>query len=155
MPADVAIAIGSVALAALLLLATMIFLMRRPARVSVEVVRATLRVEPLGLDKLWCLRRHVLVPVSAVTGSRVAMRENLILPNLRLPGSYIPGIIAAGSYGVGRHRAFWNVRRGQRLLVIDCAPGNRSGYHQLVLEMPNPDASASALQQALSASRQG
>lgn len=117
----------------------------RAPRIRVELAGDWLEVEPLGLDKFWCVRRIVRIPRSSVTEIRVLGRREVPLAGLRLPGSYLPGVMIAGSYGLGAHREFWDVRRGDRVLVIDIRPGATAKYRRLVLEVPDPDGTAAAL----------
>jgi hypothetical protein len=130
------------------LLAALLGLARRPPRIRVEIAGEWLVVEPLGLDKVWCVRRIVRVPRSSVTYVRALRRRDVPLAGPRLPGSYLPGVITAGSYGLGVHRTFWDVRRADRLLVIDIRPGDAT-YYRLVLEVPDPDATAAALSRTI------
>jgi hypothetical protein len=119
--------IGTVTAAALL-----------PAQVGVDVEDGNLVIRLRGLDVLWCLRSSLTVPLDAVRGVRVADRSELPRPGLRLPGASVPGLITAGSYGIGEDRTFWDVRKAHRALEITCRPGH--GYRALILEPPDPDA---------------
>jgi hypothetical protein len=129
-------------------LAALVGLAWRAPRIRVQIAGDWLVVEPLGLDKFWCVRRIVRVPRASVTYVRALRRRDVPLAGPRLPGSYLPGVITAGSYGLGVHRTFWDVRRADRLLVIDIRPGDAT-YYRLVLEVPDPDATAAALRQTL------
>jgi hypothetical protein len=62
---------------------------------------------------------------------------------MRLPGTGVPGVIRAGSYGTGERRDFWNVRRGEYCLVIQLEPGQE--YRRLVLEVADPQEVAERL----------
>ncbi len=140
-----------VVVGALAFLGGLTALMARPAQIRVEVAGDSFVVEPLGLDRLWCVRARIQIPQSAVSGVRVAARREVRPTGIRLPGSYLPGVITAGSYGTGDIRSFWDVRRADRVLVIDCTPHPAFGYRRLVLEVTDPDATAAILQRALTA----
>jgi len=131
----------------LLMFAVMWFL---PARVDLHVRDGALVVRPRGADTLWCLRSRVEVPLSSVAMVRAVPRSQAPRPGLRLPGAALPGVIVAGSYGTGDSRTFWDVRRADRLLLISCRLG--SEYKSLVLEVPDPDATAARLNAVLVAS---
>jgi hypothetical protein len=114
-----------------------------PARVRLEVDDGVLVVRLGFWDKVLCLRGGVRLPLAQVRAVRAADRVEVPRPRLRLPGSAIPGVIIAGSYDLGANRTFWDVRRAQRLLLVQCHPG--SAYAALVLEVPDPDATAAWL----------
>jgi hypothetical protein len=124
----------------LVMLAAMWF---QPARVDLKIRDGALTVRPRGVDVLWCMRRRIEIPVASVAMVRVVGRAQAPRPVLRWPGTGLAGVITAGSYGMGDSRVFWNVRRAERLLLISCRLG--SEYKTLVLEVPDPDATAARL----------
>ncbi len=76
-----------------------------------------------GMEQVWCLKRHVELPIADVTGARVApvdeLREGL---GWRVGGGYWPGRLATGHFTVpGRSgaRQLWCVFRDPEVLVID------------------------------------
>ncbi|MCW2673470.1 MAG: hypothetical protein JWP14_2059 [Frankiales bacterium] len=133
---------------ALLVLGVLLPIRRSPTnRLSVE--NDVLRIH-LGIaDKLYCCRSDVVVPVTDVKGVAVSPRRLVPASGLRLPGASFPGVLRAGSYGTGSARDFWNVRRADTLLVIQMRPG--AAYRRLVLEVPDPSATAHAMRPALGA----
>lgn len=137
----------TIALPGALILGTFAWMLTRPASVRISVHDGQLTVEPLGLNKIWCVRGKILVPLTQVTHIEAADRESLPRPGIRLPGTYLPGIITAGSFGLRPHRTFWNVRRAKRLLVVRCTP--EAPYRTLVLEVPDPSGLAARLQPRL------
>jgi hypothetical protein len=121
----------------------LLILMALPARITIEAGDAALLVRLRGLDPFWCVRRTVAVAWSDIASIAAADRGNLPKAGMRLPGAYMPGVIMAGSYGLGQNRTFWDIRRGARLLVITCRPG--TAYRHLVLEVADPDGAANRL----------
>lgn len=110
--------------------------MRRPTRVDIRVDGGQLIIQFRGWDAFYCGRRRLEMPVTTVEGVGVYDRSVIPAEGLRLPGTALPGVIRAGSYGTGSTRDLWDVRRGQRLLVIQMKPG--AEYRRLVLEVPDP-----------------
>jgi hypothetical protein len=108
----------------------------RPVNLTLTIADGRLIVQPRGLDVLWTLRRCVEIPLDRVKEVRVVPRAEAPRVELRVPGTYVQGVIVAGSYGVGGHRAFWDVRRGDPVLVIECGEG--APYRTLVLEFAEP-----------------
>jgi hypothetical protein len=112
-----------------------------------------LHVAFAGLDALWTLRRHVDVPLTAVTGVRVLSRAEALAdkPLLRAPGTYLPGVIVAGTYrGPRRRPQLWCVRAADEVLAIDLTAEAR--YGRIVLEVADPAAVAAELAGHLSRS---
>ena len=129
-----------------LVLALLVPIGRAPAT-QLTVENGHLRIHLGPWDKLYCCRGDIVVPVSLVEGVAVSPRRLVPASGLRLPGTGLPGVIRAGSYGTGSTRDFWNVRRADTLLVIEMRPG--AAYRRLVLQVAHPDAVASELRPAL------
>ena len=116
---------------------TVPILMARPANIRLGVVGGQLLVQPGGLDRIWCVRGTIAIAAELVADVAVVERNGIPRPGLRLLGAYLPGVITAGSYGLGAHRSFWNVRKASQVLLVTCHPG--APYHQLVLEVAEPE----------------
>lgn len=108
---------------------------RRPSSIDVAVVGDDLAVRISGKDAFYALSRGMTIPLSCIKGIAVAPRRNVPATGLRLPGTGIPGILRAGSYGTGSSRDFWLVRQAEEVLIIELQPGQP--YRRLVLEVPD------------------
>jgi hypothetical protein len=122
--------------------------------VSVTASDGRLRVRLDGSDAVWAFKRRLDVPLSDVSGVRVAddlspwlgWRNNEL--GLRLPGSMFPGVIAAGSYWWrDKGWTFCCVHRNQRALVVDLEPG-AARYRRLVLGVEDVDGAVARIQSA-------
>lgn len=131
----------------LLVIAMIVAMVYSKAHVDVIVDGSAIHVRPRGLDVLWCLSSGVTVPVGDIVSARAVSRSALPRRGLRLPGSNIPGIITAGSYGTGHTRTFWDVRRADTVVAITCVEG--SPYRQIVIEVDDPHATADRLRTQL------
>jgi hypothetical protein len=138
--------LGAVAITALV--ALLVWNTRRPPALNITVQDDQLTVRLLGWDVLYCCRRQVIVPLAAVDGVCVAPRQDIPVQGLRLPGTGIPGVIRAGSYGTGDQRDFWDVRRAAEVLVIQMKP-RAAGYRRMVLEVPDPHGELTRLRPTL------
>lgn len=116
---------------------------RRPSALRLAVEDESLVVRFSGMDALFCLRRTLRVPLGLVKGVAAAPRQLVPTAGLRLPGTSIPGVLRAGSYGTGAHRDFWLVRRAPQVLVFELASG--APYRRVVLEVADPSAEAARL----------
>ena len=114
--------------------------MTRPSRLSIDVEDGALVIHMHGHDGVLTLRRELRIPLAQVNGVAVAPRRLVPATGLRMPGTGFPGVIRAGSYGVGDSRDFWLVRKAQQVLVFELAPG--APYRRIVLEVPDPHAEA-------------
>jgi hypothetical protein len=121
----------------------------RPSPLSIDVEGETLSIRIHGHDGVLTLHRELRIPLTQVEGVAVAARRLVPATGMRLPGTGIPGVIRAGSYGVGSSRDFWLVRKAQQVLVFELAPG--APYRRIVLEVPDPHAEALRLRPLLGA----
>jgi hypothetical protein len=113
-------------------------------RVSLLVEGDSLRVHLSTLDKLVCCRGDLVVPLAQVAAVTAARSVDVPRTGLRLPGTSLPGVIRAGSYGRGDERDLWDVRRGDAVLVLQLRGG--APYRRVVLEVPDPAAEERRLQ---------
>ena len=130
-------------LVAVLAVATLVQCARRPSRIRLDVEGDSLRIRLTGMDAVYALRRTIRLPVVLVKGVASAPRRLVPETGLRLPGTSIPGVLRAGSYGTGSRRDFWLARRHDRVLVIELAAG--APYRRVVLEMTDPEEAAQRL----------
>lgn len=120
---------------------------RKPSRVELTVDEATLRVRITGKDALYAMSRGMTIPVESIKGISVASSHAIPRTGLRFPGTGIPGVLRAGSYGTGSKRDFWLVRQATELLVIELQEGEP--YRRIVLEVPDVRAEALRLRPIL------
>jgi hypothetical protein len=130
-----------------LVIAMIVAMVYSKAHVDVIVDGTTIHVRPRGLDVLWCLSAGVSIPVGDIMSALAVSRSALPRRGLRLPGSNIPGIITAGSYGTGDARTFWDVRRADIVVAITCVDG--APYRQIVIEVDDPEMTAARLRTQL------
>ena len=119
-----------------LLVAALLLNIRKPTNIGLDVAGDRLVVELRRWDAFYCCRRRIDLAVQDVEGVGVYDRQAIPAEGLRLPGTSVPGVIRAGTYGTGSARDFWDVRRGRQLLVIQMKPD--ADYRRLVLEVPEP-----------------
>lgn len=139
---------GLVPLVVLLpLLAAVLLATRRPADLRLTLSDGALHVDFLGWDAFWLLKRRIVVPVDQVQGVTVARLDHVPREGRKLPGANVPGMIRAGVWVAAPDRDVWDVRRGEHVLWIELVPG--ADYRRLVLEVPDPHATALELRPVL------
>ena len=117
--------------------------------VTTQVTHDELIITLTGIDALWALKRKLVVNRSSITSAKVFDRKATIrLLKLRLWGSYLPGVVCAGTFSVSKKvglpkgsRAFMSVYRAKQVLVV-----TTSGKPAIIgVETPKPEAFAAAL----------
>ncbi|MBM4405786.1 MAG: hypothetical protein FJ039_06345 [Chloroflexi bacterium] len=101
-------------------------------------------------EKVWAVHRDLQVPVAKMERAHTE-RPETIWPEIRAPGSFMPGVIKAGTYHLwqerkwsftraglknGRYREFWYATRGnrERFLVVELTEHR---YRRIVLTHPD------------------
>lgn len=102
----------------------------------VELTERELRVELNFAEKLLALRFRPLV-----FARDQVLRAERELPasswrELRAPGTYVPGVVKAGTYYTARGKEFWCVRYKQRERALSIEL-DRHPLRRLVLTLPN------------------
>ncbi len=85
---------------------------------SITITPETVTVEPLGLDKLWSLRRRLEFPADHVRGATFDPGANSEPKGLRAPGLAIPGKWS-GTFHRDGEKSFWNVSGPDRTVVVE------------------------------------
>ena len=115
---------------------------------KIAVSDGNLIVEVEGWDKLWSLKSQLVIPMDHVVhvyaDSRIA--ENW-WKGLRVAGTYVPGVITAGTFYHHREWVFWDVHRPERAVVIDLRDER---YKKLIVEVPDPAEAVARLEPMLS-----
>ena len=122
-------------------LALMSLSFRGGALARVDVADGALVVRPRGLNRLCAMKGEVRVPVAAIGEVRGEVDRKSVPGGLRLPGTYVPGLIQAGTYRTRGEKSFWLVGQADKVTVVEC-PGAR--YERLVLQLDD-DAAADLL----------
>ncbi len=115
---------------------------------SFVVTPSGLRVRFTGADRLAACSPGLDVPFERIVGSRVMTREDAVAssPRLPCPGSWWPGRLRAGSWGMGERRQLWSVRRGTYVVVVYLSG---RPFHRLVVDVTDPQATHRRLDAAL------
>lgn len=114
----------------------------------VEIEGDRLVVVIRGLAKLWSLRSRFVIPLAHVQGATIDGGIVRDRKGVRAPGTYIPRIITAGTFHQDGERVFWDVRRGDRAVVIQLRDEK---YARLVVEVDDPRDTVALVERALAA----
>ncbi len=110
---------------------------------SVTIMDSTLKIEVQGWDKLWSLTSLLEIPLEHVIDVRVADDQ---VEGIRMPGTHIPGVIAAGTFVHEGDSVFWDVHDPAKAVALDLRDER---YSKLIIEVADPIATIGAVKQAL------
>lgn len=118
--------------------------------VHTELTSENLIITLTGVDAMWAVKRRLIIDRQQIVSAKVMGRKEAIkLLRLRLWGSYLPGVVCAGTFSVSKKaglppgsRAFMSIYRAKEVLVVTTSlaqPG------LIGLQVANPTAVASIL----------
>ena len=111
---------------------------------TVSTWNGKLIVEIKGWDQLWALKRRLVVSLDHVIGIRTGGEE--IARGIRIPGTYVPGVVAAGTFCDMGKKVFWAVHDSENAIAIDL---HDEDYSMLVLEVADREATIRDIERAL------
>ena len=116
--------------------------------VTIRVTEHGLIVRFTGRDRVWACRSGLQLPMARVLLARPMARRDLVAasPRVHLPGVSVPGVLRAGSWGVGERRQLWMVHRGDNLLAIYL---RGLPYHRIVVEVDDPESQSRLINESL------
>jgi hypothetical protein len=115
------------------------------ATVAVEGREVVVRMQ--GLDRILALKSELRVPLAHVR--RVIPRPANI-PSawmaLRVPGTFVPGVVTAGTYITPDGKVFFDVHDPHSTVEIDL---HDEFYDKVIVQVENPEEDAGRIQRAL------
>jgi hypothetical protein len=115
--------------------------------VSVTIDDGVLGVEMHGADRLWSLRSHIDIPLRNVRSiRRDPDRVREWWSGLRAPGTWIPGVVKAGTFHKDGESVFFDVHDPANTVIIELRDER---YSELVLEVDDPERVVAAVRAAL------
>ena len=117
--------------------------------VTTELTSESVIITLTGMDSMLALKRRLVINRQHVVSAQVMGRKAAIkLLRFRLWGSYLPGVVCAGTFSVSKKvglpqgsRAFMSVYRAKQVLVV-----TTSGKPAIIgVETPQPEAFAAAI----------
>jgi hypothetical protein len=119
-----------------------------PMVTSLVVTPSGIRVRFTGPDRIAACSVGLHVPFERIVGSRVMTRYDAVAssPRLPCPGSWWPGRLRAGSWGIGERRQLWGVRRGDYVVVVYLSG---RPFHRVVVDVVDPQRTHRRIEAAL------
>ncbi len=104
---------------------------------EISISGDALIVDIRGADRLWALKSRLEIPLVHVTGAGSAETEaGKWLHGVRLVGTEVPGVLAAGRFYSHGSWVFWDVHHPAKAIGIDLRDEH---YSRLVVEVDDPD----------------
>lgn len=125
-------------------LAAIYFSVRSGHLVTISIDAQELTITPRGLNKVWSFSREVTIPLDTIVGVRIVTGDDLRPRGTRLPGTYIPKLITAGTYRTDEGRSFW-LAHGDRAIRIEA---RGTVYNAAVITVSEPEAQIRRLRRA-------
>ncbi len=91
--------------------------------------------EIVGLHKLWALTSKLIIPIAHIMDAYPNEQRLDFIPGLRMPGTHIPGLIAAGTYILKDGIIFCDVVNHDKSIVVELRDEH---YRMLVIEVEDP-----------------
>ena len=101
-----------------------------------------------GRDRVYAFRAGLFLPMDRVLGARTLGSRDAVVasPRVHLPGISVPGLLRAGTYGVGERRQLWMVHAATTLLAIYL---RGEPYHRVVVEVDDPETLSRVINEAI------
>jgi len=115
--------------------------------ITIDGERVVFEVE--GWDKLWSLRSRLEIPVAHITGVEANTDQvNQWWHGLKVAGTGVPGVFAAGTFYYHGELVFWDVRHPANTIIVSL---EHERYRKLIVEVNDPVAVVAQLQAVLKA----
>ena len=101
---------------------------------SVAIDDTHLRITIEGVDRVHALRSHLDIPLAHVMGVGIDPEVVCGFHDLRLPGTYLPGVVIAGSFYDGEWLLF-DVRDADKAIKINL---DHEHYRAVIIEVDDP-----------------
>ncbi|PYQ94569.1 MAG: hypothetical protein DMF95_24350 [Acidobacteria bacterium] len=102
--------------------------------ISIDADSVVFSVE--GLDKLWALRSRLEIPLAHITDVEAnADQVGRWWHGLKLVGTDVPGLFAAGTFYYHGELVFWDVHDPAKTIIVSLV---HERYKKLIMEVADP-----------------
>jgi hypothetical protein len=92
--------------------------------------------EVKGMHKLWAFKSQLEIPAEHIIDAHQDFSEISEWRGLKMPGTYVPYLITAGTFYVNGTKIFWDVVNKEKSIIVNVKDEN---YQQLIIEVENPE----------------
>ena len=98
-----------------------------------RVENGTLHIDFTFWEKVWSLHRSFVIPLEHVREVKHGLPKSTWW-EVKMPGSFIPGVIKAGTFITRQGKEFWSVTRwGKQHITIEL---DHEKYRRIILALP-------------------
>jgi hypothetical protein len=113
--------------------------------ITIHDDRVRFRVE--GLDKLWAFRSELEIPLIHIVGVEADPEQvGRWWHGIKVMGTDVPGLFAAGTFFYHGELVFWDVRHFEQTIIVSLA---HERYKKLIVEVESPASAAARLRDAI------
>jgi hypothetical protein len=94
-----------------------------------------------GWHKIWALKSEIIVPKKSILKAYQNDKEFTFWKGFRMPGTEIPGYIAAGTF-YKKGWDFWDVIHKKKAIIVEL---KNHRYKKLIIEVEHPEAAMQLL----------
>ncbi|MGK7889001.1 MAG: hypothetical protein AB4042_06675 [Leptolyngbyaceae cyanobacterium] len=124
---------------------------------DLQLSNDTLTIVLENWEQLWAvhLGQTIYVPINHIMEATVGQAQG-IWDGIRAPGTFVPGVIRAGTYYTQQGREFWYVTRQEgggfeQVMVLSLSLTADEYYKRIVLSVPECQSWGDRIQAAMSA----
>lgn len=88
-----------------------------------------------GFHKIWAMESKITISKENIIRTYQNKNEFTFWKGFRMPGTEIPGVIAAGTF-YKKGRNFWDVMNKKNALIVELKDNY---YKKLIIEVENPE----------------
>jgi hypothetical protein len=113
--------------------------------ISIDGDRAVFEVQ--GFDKLWALRSRLEIPLSHITAVEAnAEQVGRWWHGIKIMGTEVPGLFAAGTFRYHGELVFWDVRDPAKAIILSL---DHERYKKLIVEVADPASTVDRVRSAI------
>jgi hypothetical protein len=88
-----------------------------------------------GLHKFWAFKKQISIPINHIIKSYPFIKNPKTFLGFRMPGTFIPWVITAGTYVNSSGTYFYDMMSKKKTIIVEL---NNEHYTQLIIEVENP-----------------
>ncbi len=89
-----------------------------------------------GMHKLWAFKSQLEIPKAHILKVHRDFSVISEWKGFRMPGTYVPYLITAGTFYAADGKTFWDVMNKEKSIIVELKDED---YQQLIVEVENPE----------------
>ena len=88
-----------------------------------------------GMHKLWAFKSQLTIPAENILSVDTNLESVKGWKGSRMPGTYIPSVLTAGTFYKEGNKIFWDAANMQKCIIVHLKDEE---YQQLIIEVQDP-----------------